>query len=234
MEIETRINPTILSYEPPDVCLIDELCLGDIRTDPHFSAKRGVFGVTLIEFMNKRPLEQNKFEWLIHHWREFIILYQQNLGTYLSGFAFHKVKQEIAEKQFYIAEKLSKITSEITGKLLSIPISFAVIIAIVKSDILYEKLILVIGLLLAALVVAGSVKNQQKQLERIRHSKQVTFNSFEGNKDLYPVDNQIDIKKMVAGLDRNETYLFRLLWFFRVLSWVPVTVSALIVYCVYA
>jgi len=232
--IETIISPTVLFYEPPDVCLIDELCVGDIKTDPHFNAKRGVFGVTLIEFMNKRPLEQSKFEWIVQHWREFIILYQQNLGTYISGFAFHRVKREIAEKEFYIAGQLSKVTSEITGKLLSIPISFAVIIAVLKSDTIFEKLILVAGLALAALVISGSVRNQQKQLESIGHAKQVIFNSFEGDRDSYPEDINTEITKMVDGLDRNETYLFRLLWFFRVLSWVPFMISVVTVYFAYA
>ncbi len=228
IELITKVDESMLDCEPPDACLINELCSKEIKTSLHFVAKKGVFGVTLAEFMAKSHSNQGDFSYLVRNWRNFINLYQKNLETYLSGFAFHKATREVSEAELQIAEKFSKITSEITGKLLSIPVSFAVIIAVFRAESLVEGLLLVGSLLLAAFIISGSVRNQQKQLERISHGKELLFNSFEGRKESYPKELKRAIEKMVNRAQKDESDLRRILEAFQAIAWVPFVVAFII------
>lgn len=228
VEIVTKIEEKFLDYDPPDICLIDELCRENLQTDPHFNAKKGVFGVTLADFMKKRSPGYSDFEYLIQNWRDFILQYQKNLATYLSGFAFHKAKREVAEAEFHIAEQFSKIISEIAGKLLSIPISFALVIAIAKSNAALESMLLFAGLLIAAIIVDRAVNNQQMQLQRVSHAKNVLFNSLEGRKDTYPEELRDAVSTMISNLNKNEDKLEKSLVLYRILTWMPTIISILI------
>lgn len=220
--LKTIVDIEMLSLTNLDISLVEELCASDAKATPHYNAQVGVFGTTITDFASRKPIEQTAFSYLVQNWEAFVNLYHQNLGTYLSGFAFHKAKREVAEAEISIAEQFSKITSDITGKLLSIPISFAAVIIITKSDSILESSLVVMGLLLAAILVAGAVDNQQRQLQRISHAKNVVLNAFEGKKESFPQELEEALNEMVIGLNSNETNLKHLLNVFRFLSWIPV------------
>lgn len=165
---------------------------------------------------------------------EFAAIFVKNLDTYLSGFAFHKAKREVAEAELKIADEFSKIIIDITGKLLGIPISLAAAIAITKSTSAFECLIIVAGLGLATLIFSGTVGNQQRQLKRIIHAKNVVFNALEGKQEIYPAELKSAISEMKSGLDNNESKLRWLLWLFRCLSWAPFIVGAGIFYFIFS
>jgi len=221
VELSTKIDKNLLDYDPPDICTIDDLCNGNIQTDPHLIAKKGVFRITLAEFLNKRSSNVSNFEYLIRNWNDLVVLYHNNIGTYLSGFAFHKARQEVAQAELEIAEHFSNLIGEITGKVLSIPISFVAVIAIIKSEFWYEGLIIVISLLMVALILDRSVGNQQKQLQCIGDAKEIKFDSFGGKRESYPEDLRQALDNMIKRINKNETALKRLLCFFRAGGWIP-------------
>ena len=220
--LETKISEEMLDFPAPDLTLLNHLCSGDLSTDPHYNEKIGVFCSTLIDFIANTPSTQNPFSHLVRAWVQFIDSYQNNLGTYLSGFAFHKAKKEVAEAELQIAEQFAKVISEIAGKLLSIPVSFAVVIAVHKTNEPMEATLLIVGLLLAAIIISGAVSNQQDQLQRISHAKNVIFDSIEGKKESYPAELRTAVDEMVKNLNKNELKLGKLLWTYRVLCWIPV------------
>ncbi len=228
VELDTKVTEEILSYDAPDLSIIDNLSKSSASIDPHYNEKIGVFWSTLTEFMKNDIGTLTKFSYLIKNWSLFIDNYQNNLGTYLSGFAFHKAKREVAEAEFQIADQFAKVISEIAGKLLSIPVSFAVVIAITKTSSAIEGPLLVCGLLLASTIIAGAVRNQQKQLERIDHAKTVIFDAIEGKCDSYPEKLQESVADMKNNLNKNEVSLRRLLWVYRTLSWAPAIVGVFI------
>jgi hypothetical protein len=221
IEIETTIDADMLDGSIPDISLVESLQAHNPKTDPHYSSKIGVFRVSLAEFLQKCPAGQPAFSFLVSKWEDFISLCNKNLDTYLSGFAFHKAKREVAEAEFKIADEFSKIISDITGKLFGIPISLAAAIAIMKSTSILEGLLIVIGLGLATLIFSGTVGNQQRQIQRISHAKNVVFNALEGKQESYPDELKSAITEMKTGLNKNENKLRWLLRLFRCLSWVP-------------
>ena len=217
----------------PDITLVESLRVGNSTTDPHYSSKVAVFRVSLAEFLNKRPVGLPAFSYLVLQWDDFTNVFIKNLDTYLSGFAFHKAKREVAEAELKIADEFSKIIIDITGKLLGIPISIVAAIAITKSTSVLEGLMIVIGLGLATLIFSGTVGNQQRQLQRIIHAKNVVFNALEGKQEVYPDELKTAITEMKTGLDKNEDKLRSLLWLFRCLSWAPFIAGAGLFYLIY-
>jgi len=232
IEIDTSIKINMLDGPISDISLVESLLADNPRTDPHYSSKVGVFRVSLAEFLQKCPIGEPAFSFLVSKWSEFVSLCNQNLDTYLSGFAFHKAKREVAETEFKVAEQFSKIISDITGKLFGIPISIAAAIAITKSTSILEGLLIVVGLGLATLIFSGTVGNQQRQVQRIGHAKNLVFNAFEGRQESYPLELKNAISQMKTGLDRNETKLRWLLRLFRCLSWAPFLLGV-ILFCLF-
>ena len=234
IEVDTTISIDMLDGNIPDVSLVESLRTGNLTSDPHYSSKVGVFRVSLAEFLKKCPVGLPVFSFLVSQWDEFATVFIKNLDTYLSGFAFHKAKREVAEAELKIADEFSKIIIDITGKLLGIPISLAAVIAITKSTSVLESLIVVAGLGLATLIFSGTVGNQQRQLQRIIHAKNVVFNALEGKQEIYPDELKSAISEMRTGLNKNESKLRWLLWLFRCLSWTPFIVGSGIFYSIFS
>ena len=224
--VETFIDKELLS-EAKDLepSLVVDLSTLAPATDPHYSERLGVFGVTLSSFVGRRPHNVPEFRYLVQHWSEFVHAYQNDLGTYLSGFAFHKAKREVAEAELEIASQFSKVISEISGKLFSIPLSLAAVAAIPKAENVFQSTIIVLGLLLAAVIVSGVIENQLRQFRRIKHAKGVVLGAIEGKKAEYPNDLKKAIEEMTADLGGNERSLDRLLLWFRLFSWFPVCIA---------
>lgn len=220
--LETRVDIELVHEAIGlDTTLVDELVRTEARNDPHYTARIGVFGASLREFLASRPDNVDGFTHLVSKWNDFVEAYQRNLETYISGFAFHKAKREVADAEFEVAAQFSKVVGDIAGKLLGIPVSLAAVVILIRAETLAERTILLIGLFLASILIAGVVGNQQRQLERIKHAKGVVLNAIEGKRDSYPEDLRADVQQMKKGLANSETKLDRWLLVFRVLSWVP-------------
>lgn len=62
---------------------------------------------------------------------------------------------------------------------------------------------IVIGLGLATLIFSETVGNQQRQLQRKIHAKNIVFNALEGKQEVYPDELKSAISEMKTGLDKN-------------------------------
>ncbi|CAI8710735.1 Magnesium transporter [Pseudomonas chlororaphis] len=226
--VKTRITRN--SLRPVNTTLLDSLASEDESIDSHHQAKTYTFKSSIVEFCDHIPPE-NRFENLILEWDSFLKLYNNNLSTYLSGFSFHKAKKEVATAQMSVAEQLSKITSETTGKVLSIPISFAAVIAIVKLNSLIESVLAALGLLILSLITTASITNQKNQLSRLISSRTITFTAFQGKANSYPDELNKDISNASKALIANEKYLDKTLSWYQVACWLPtIFATAIIIY----
>lgn len=230
--IETLVDNELLADASAlNPRLAEELASSEPSTDPHYNSRIGVFGVTLSEFINKRPVEVSSFRYLVKHWGEFVGAYNNDLATYLSGFAFHKAKREVAEAEFDIASRYAKVVSDINGKLFTIPLSLAAIAALPKAVGVFQSEIIVLGLLLAAIIVSNAIENQTRHFGRVKHAKEVVIGALEGKKSEYPDDLRNAIEDMTKQLNNNERALKGMLLFFKVAGWLPVIAATS--YCVF-
>lgn len=227
--VETYVDESLLEVSGEvSTDRLKYLCDSSGSEDPHYRERLGVFGNTMAEFIQARPEREKPFYYLVKNWASFIEVYDKNLAVYLSGFAFHKAKREVAEAEVNISSKLSQVIGDITGKLLSIPISLAAVIAIPKAGGAFESTIIVLGLLIAAIVIVEIIENQKRQLARVSDSKNLVLSAFQGRQDIYPLDLSSAVERITTNLGNDEKKLAQLLRFFRVLAWLPVLLALIV------
>lgn len=201
--------------------LLDSLQAANLDGNPHLVKERSIFRATLIEHLVTQSDGKERFKLLLRTWKNFTELYEKNLSTYLSGFSFHKAKQEVATAQLTIADQISKVVSDISGKILSVPISLVATIAITKADGVLESSILVLGILVTAALIAEALAAQKLQYDRIRHSSEIMFSAHQLKINQYPEDLRTYLSDALDGLDRNEKKLQRTLYALRTTAWIP-------------
>lgn len=205
--------------------LVDSLQMNSLDKSPHLFKERSIFRATLIEYLSGYHGGKERFKALVSTWSQFLSLYGNNLSTYLSGFSFHKAKQEVATAQLTIADQMSKIVSDISGKILSVPISLIAVIAISKADNALESSILVLGILIASALLAETLAAQKLQYDRIKHSRLILFSSHQQKLSQYPTDLRNYIDESVIALVANEAKLKRSIMMLRCLSWLPAMIA---------
>ncbi|EKT4566760.1 hypothetical protein QEM43_002430 [Pseudomonas putida] len=203
------------------VTLVDSLQSSNMDVNPHLLKERAIFRASLIEHLVGCHDGRERFKFLVKNWRAFIELYEINLSTYLSGFSFHKAKQDIATAQITIADQMSKVVSDISGKILGVPISLVAIIAIAKAESVLESTILVAGLTITSALLAETLAAQKLQYNRISHSRVMMFSDHFTAARQYPADLRKCLDEAVSGLGDNEKELKRSLLVLRVVCWVP-------------
>lgn len=218
--IQPNFSKSIIDGKLLNVEVFEELTEGNIN--PHLAREQGVFRASIIEFLaTNSGSSVERFDYLVIHWEAFLALFKNNFETYLSGFAFHKAKQEVAEAELTISEQVSKIVNENTGKLLGIPLSFAGLVALVKASSFLEELIISVGLLIASIIVSELVHNQKAQLERVEHARDTKFSSFAIRKTTYPKDLRVALDRAQSGISASCVKLKRSLYLFIILCWLP-------------
>lgn len=218
--LQPYLDIDFLSYEI-GTDLLDSLQSANLDSNPHLTKERSIFRSSLIEYLSGFAGGKERFKALLSTWANFRELYENNLATYLSGFSFHKAKQEVATAQLSIADQMSKVISDMSGKILSVPISLAAVIAISKADGVLESTILVIGIMLASALLAETLAAQKLQYERIKHSRVIMFESHQQKLMQYPEDLRILLAEATTGLSKNEKKLRRSLGALRLISWLP-------------
>lgn len=222
--LKTKITKEMLAFPALEINLLKGLCSEEAAVSPHYMAQIGIFSASLEEFLVATSQDQS-FVYLIANWEAFWHLFQNNLTTFMSGFAFQKAKKEVAEAELKVADQFSKVVNDITGKLLSIPISIAAVVVLSKSDSCLENIALVASLLLAGFLISETVFNQQKQLNRVKDAKDIIFKGFEGKQQNYPEDLKLHLEAIVNDFDDSQTYLGRLLCGFRIFAWAPAIIG---------
>lgn len=225
LSISTRCKADILSLEPIENTLLDSL----FKTDTDFSKKeKFIFRNSLIEFLRDKR-EKDYLITTLKEWRKFEHLFECNLQSYFNDFSFNKNLQKIANESLKIAEHLSKSSSEIMMKMLSIPASFIIVFGFFEKANEVSLLFLVGSFLATAFstyILFNSINlHYQNALLQIRQKRNV-FNQFktgsndESKKLQYKLRQS---KKDVHNLIKSSLQMLRV---YKFLSFSP-----LIIWC---
>lgn len=185
----------------------------------HAGEKLSMFRVSLSEILAQNPEGKNPFSHLLSNWSELLISYKRSFDIYISGFAFNKVRTELAKSEVDLANSLSKVISGITGKLFSIPISFAALLTMQKLDSVIENLVFVFGSLVFSLIVSGLSRNQLLLRKSIVVGADLTYKSYRDKKDSYPEDLRACLSEAEKTFKSQANLLLFALWGARLLAW---------------
>lgn len=227
--LDIHTSQEMIECVPQDFSFMSYLISDEAKLDPHYHEKLHVFSSTLLEFINPDEVPTDAFSKLVRSWDKFVEIYQNNLSTYLSGFTFHKAKREVAQAEIDIANQLSNIISDITNKILTVPVSLAAIIPLFNYNFnFFECAILILGLLITSIIISGSIDNQKSRLDSIEESKILVLQSIDGKKEQYPKELSISIEKMKDRLRKCFSNSRKWLMCYRILSWTPVVVAMIV------
>lgn len=220
LQITPKLTKPLLELPVIDITTIVEISRQ--VNNPHIAREKSVFRSTLIEFLSTSSAHAgDKFHYLVMHWAEFISLFKKNFDTYISGFAFHKARKEVADAEVAAADQLAKVLNDISGKALGIPLSLASLVLIAKTDSTFERLVLVSAALLASWLLAQLMYNQLLQLARIKDARALLFDEIKVRAADYPEDLSSRILDTSKNLEANEKKVGRLLHSLRIISWLP-------------
>jgi len=226
--ITPSISLEILDCEGNDYSIADLLQDGALQSDiVHIDERRGIFRNTLVEFFNENSYE---FPDLIKKWNTFHSAYDSNLSVYLSGFHFHKARKDVASAEIEFSEKVSKSLSDLTSKVLAIPVSVIASLGMWKLKEFSDQSLVFIGLVLTSLMLHILIMSQRKQLKRISHARKLVFSPFEKKITRYPQILRSEIELAIESLTNNERFTSRILVGFYFLSWLPVFIGLIIFY----
>lgn len=231
--IQPQIDIKMLKQPILDISLIESFSTFLSNESPNTvnsGIEKGFFRVSIIEFLGemKHFSQIEMFSHLIMKWCDFLNMYQRNLDTYVSGFAFHKARKEVATAEFSIADQYSKVIGDIAGKLFGLPVSFVAVLALFNKDITcVVEFVILLALITASWLMSKLVLNQREQLYRINHAKGISFDALEGGKASYPIDLQVKLTEAVDALNNSYVSLDKLLGRLYIVVWLPVLIALL-------
>lgn len=235
--IQPNITIDLLNLPLLDVSLVESFYNVNTKVTPNLGREKGIFRISVIEFLGEKKnlSEIESFSYLVSNWTSFLNMYQRNFETYMSGFAFHQARKEVAEAEFTIAEQYSKVMSDIAGKLFGLPVSFVAILGLFNIDSkIPSEIIILLGLTTVSWLMSKLVLNQKRQLERIKHAKKISFDTLEGERTEYPLDLQTKLDEATTALDEDYSRLNKLFNKLDVVVWLPTSIAAVILACRYS
>jgi hypothetical protein len=227
--LETKFTEVDLTEKQPDLTALREIISADKFKQSHAEEKICMFRLCLAEVIESTPSGKTVFSHVLENWSDLLQNYKKSFDVYLSGFSFSKLRNDLAKTEVDIAYSLSKVLSDITGKLFSIPISFVALLSMAKLDTVAENVVFVIGTMLVSLIVSGLVRNQLLLKNNIDSSTKLIFEQFEFKKDDYPEELKQCLENAKSTIDKQSRLLGITLHSARVVGWL-VTLIAITVF----
>lgn len=117
--------------------------------------------MAIAQFLYQKE-EQSKFLSIINGWAEILLVYQNNLSSYLDNFSFEKTSLEITTEKIKIIKSINDILKDSVAKILTMPLSYgAILLAVREPNIPFINFITLVMLIVFGLVLSLSLNNQE-------------------------------------------------------------------------
>lgn len=163
----------------------------------HQKERRWMFKATMCEFLKGRP----SFGEFVEQSERWAIAYEDDLQTYLSGFSFEEVKRKISEENAQFVDQISKILGDITMKVLSLPLSVAVVMIFkTQAKMAFGFPLILLLFFLVALAISFLIRHYQRVVPRVEQNIAMVFGKMERAAD---VASQVDLENRVEEVVRS-------------------------------
>lgn len=220
--VATKVSAEMLEYKLRHLELLAQILDPKNAGKPNQAERLMMFSLSVADVLDSHEGGADSLLVIVREWDAILSQYRINLQSYVYGFSFERVRQEVARAELEYAKSLSSILGDIAGKLLALPVSFAGLVILNNSSNLLEVWVVSLGLLVASCVLLSIIKNQEIQVERLKHSFDMVFEGFESRKDTYPKKIQSLLAQTVEQLNRQVNKLERTFSLLVKLSLVPV------------
>ena len=226
--LETRFGEELLGMKIPSFAreVVEGLHTGSDGI--HQKEKRWMFMATMCEFL-KDGMSFHKF---IKRGVQWAKAYENDLQTYLSGFSFEEVKRKIAEEHTRFAEQVSTILGDITVKVLSLPLSVAVVMILKAQAEKAPWWFPILLLMMVAFAIDRLVRHYQRVVPRVEQNIAMVFGKMK-TKDsvVYPSELDDSVKVVVKSLRQETKKLHTTLCIYLIAAWAVPIIGVIMVLC---
>ena len=226
--LPTQVNENLLGHELRHMSLLEEILNRKNENRAHLSERKLMIRMAIASVIEKHETDPYLFLVLVREWSEVLSNYRANLQTYVYSFSFEKVRRELAQAEIDYGTKLSGVLGDIAGKMLALPISFAGLIALNKSDSPFEAGVVTMGLIVVSIVLLAILHNQNLQTNRLLHSFNVVFDDFKDKIKTYPPKLQKLLRITITQVEKQGCSLRRTFWLLKTLSLLPAVSATLV------
>lgn len=200
-----------------------------INEDSNNLKVKAIFRSSLSEFFEKTN-QPNKLYYLLDNYKELQDIYQKNYEIFVNGVSLNKIKSELAQEQLKLFEAVNKGLQNITSQAMIIPglALFGIIMRtyntsknnaneIIQNNIISPNTILfIISILLSALIILISIKNQQELSRTLKSTQKISINNLDNispelkqeiTHALKQIDSVIDNSQKTLKLYRNALFI---------------------------
>lgn len=203
----------------------------------HHQDKQSFFKLALVDtlrkIMVKNSLSDLEPKLLFENLESIKSAYYEHYEVFIHNFAIGEFQQQVEEKGFEYAEKVSSVLNDIQVRLYAIPIVLVSLGALAKVDNIYSYIFVICGVVITGLFNSWMISDQVLRLKQIEKSGEFAFNRLkdqcEEKLQARPVlDNLKDIVDNIAEriAERNTKIKY-----YRILCWLPtaIAITALLV-----
>lgn len=220
--VSTKVDERVLNCSLNRLNLVKYFSVSENSEKIHFDEKKSLFNTALADVANEAiELNENTFMYIVMHWDKVLDNYWKNLQTYLHGFSFNAIRQEIAKAELEYGSKLGGVFGDIAGKLLALPVSLAALLIVDKTENPLEVWITSIGIFMVTLTFLGILYNQWLNVSRLYNSFSQVFSQMSNRLENYPKNLRSLVKNAKKEVDSQYRFVICTLIFFSALSAVP-------------
>lgn len=219
--LETKISSDIIGITPRHADIVKALISSRNERKTHLEERKLILCTSIAEIVDLCSSDEQAFVYLLKNWSMVLTKYWQNLQSYIYGFSFESARNDIAKAELEYGGKLSSALSDISGKMLAVPISFASLVLLDKSETFVEAFSIITGVLLVTIVFYGVLLNQWRNIARLNSGLDLAFFQYKKRKDTYPKQIKGLIDNALTDIESQKLFLRRTMIAFLVVAALP-------------
>jgi hypothetical protein len=185
--------------------------------------RTAILTATIIEFCKDDNPKINYIN-LITKFDSLIELFNKNHEVYLNKFKFADLKLKITKEYLEYIQKIDDISSNISSKVLSIPISIAAISAVITINNVYSTALIVLSALLLTVITSLSLDDKRRSLKDAFSTQHMILH----NADDLPEDISKLVKPHIDELDSYKDSLLSRIYWFKIITYLIPTLGMII------
>lgn len=213
-----------------DISSVEDIAMlisTDEQGNLHNKDKQAFFKLALVDtfrnLLSEQKEGQSELVILFSNLDKIKSAYHNHYEIFIHNFALGKFQQEVEQKGFDYAEKISSVLNDIQIRLYAIPVVLISLGALTKVDNGYSYSFILLGIFITALFNHWMINDQVLRLEQIKKSSSFTFNQLKNKgaeklEQKEVMDNLTDIISNVNGRieDRNTKISY-----YKICCWIP-------------
>lgn len=210
---------------------ISKLISEDEEGNLHHRDRQSFFKLALVDtlkkLLSKDTSGKSEAAILFSNLGEVKKSYYEHYDVFIHNFAIGEFQQEVEEKGFDYAEKVSAVLNDIQIRLYAIPIVLVSLGALAKVDNIYSYFFIICGVIITALFNHWMIGDQVLRLEQIKTSSSFTFDKLreQCSEKLNSKSVLSNLDKIVDNIDNRIADRNTKIRYYRLLCWLPTLVA---------